>query len=70
MKFIVLHRKNEDKTTIAINPMLIKQIVKHQDGDGNYYTVIYYTGDNHPKYDDVTENFEMVLMLINDAMDK
>lgn len=67
MKFIVLHRKNDSKTTIAINPMLVKQIVKHQDGDGNDYTVIYYTGDNHPKYDDVTESFEVVLMRLNEV---
>ena len=63
MRFVLLHRNNEAKRTIAVNPLRIKQLVKHED-----CTVIYYSDENPPMYDEVVEDFETVLAEINNSI--
>lgn len=62
MKFIELHLASEN-SKIAVNPLNILNIIKLDEG-----TRIYFTDTSLRAT--VTENYDKVLMMINDTMDK
>lgn len=62
MKFIELHLASEN-SKIAVNPLNILNIIKLDEG-----TRIYFTDASLRAT--VTENYDKVLMMINDTMDK
>lgn len=62
MRFIELHLASE-KSKIAVNPLNILIIIKLDEG-----TRIYFTDASLRAR--VTENYDKVLMMINDTMDK
>ena len=62
MRFIELHLAS-DNSKIAVNPLNILSIIKQDDG-----TRIYFTDASLRAT--VKENYDKVLMMINDTMDK
>lgn len=62
MKFIELHLAS-DNSKIAVNPINIMNILKQDEG-----TRIYFTDASLRAT--VKENYDKVLMMINDTMDK
>lgn len=62
MKFIELHLAS-DNSKIAVNPLNILNIIKQDEG-----TRIYFTDASLRAT--VKENYDKVLMMINDTMDK
>lgn len=62
MKFIELHLAS-DNSKIAVNPLNILNIIKQDEG-----TRIYFTDASLRAR--VKENYDKVLMMINDTMDK
>ena len=62
MKFIELHLAS-DNSKIAVNPINIMNIIKQDEG-----TRIYFTDASLRAT--VKENYDKVLMMINDNMDK
>lgn len=62
MKFIELHLAS-DNSKIAVNPLNIMNIIKQDEG-----TRIYFTDASLRAT--VKENYDKVLMMINDTMDK
>ena len=61
MKFLELHLKESNKK-IAINPLCITAVIVKEEGT----TRIFYS--NIHQRDDVKEEYEVVLMRINDAL--
>ena len=62
MRFIELHLAS-DNSKIAVNPLNIQNILKQDEG-----TRIYFTDASLRAT--VKENYDKVLMMINDTMDK
>lgn len=62
MKFVELHLKNYDNVKFNVNPMMITAFKPLEEGGTRiYYTLL-------SQHDDVTEEFEVVRMRINDAL--
>lgn len=62
MKFVELHLAS-DNAKIAVNPLNILNIIKLDEGTRIYFTDASLRAS-------VKENYETVLMMINDTMDK
>lgn len=62
MKFVELHLKNYDNEKFNVNPMMVTAFKPLKEGG----TRIYYTMLS--QHDDVTEEYEVVRMRINDAL--
>lgn len=62
MKFVELHLKNENDEKFNVNPNMLTAIIPLKEGG----TRIFYTPVS--EHDDVTEEYEVVLMRINDAL--
>lgn len=62
MKFVELHLKNNDNVKFNVNPMMVTAFKPLKEGGTRiYYTLL-------SQHDDVTEEYEVVRMRINDAL--
>lgn len=63
MKFINLHLKNNDNKKFAVNPMMITAVRPLDEGGSRiYYTLL-------SQHDDVTEEYDNLMIQINDILE-